>query len=409
MELFHGADLLLLNEDKIALVLQYSPGKTPLVLHKAKGRQVKKFISIAQEQKIPIVENLALDGEGYKDFKEGGEIPEKYYHQVALALALIYKTTPSPAPVRFVKPYPPVKLTEKDLPNLVPYPVSIETGTMLAEKREILKIAVDGVRQRILVETGIPLPEVNIQERQNLKPNGFEIKLRDVVYLEGEMELASEEQELASILAGKLKQVLTSNSYFLLGYVEVENLVTNLKKTHSSLVKELFPANFTVSALRVTLKNLLREQIPIKDLPLILESILENISRSIDPDLLTEYVRAEFSRYLCQKFADSQGVINALLLDPQVENVIMNSFKIQGGVSWLDLSADDGLKILTSIGEELKKASGMSLTPVLLCSPNLRRLMKRLTEQTFPDMAVLSYSEIVPLSEVRSIGSVSIK
>jgi flagellar biosynthesis component FlhA len=284
--------------------------------------------------------------------------------------------------------------------------VSLGLGKELYEQADALKEPLDALRQRIALEIGIVMPEIRVNHSSRCASFAYSIKMREVAVYHGEVDGINEGKDHIFQIIAKLRALIVTQAWQLLGYSEVEALLDRMKKYNPSLYKELFPRYFTVPALRFVLRNLLREGISIRDLSKILEIIKDNLHRTRDPDLLTEFVRAAFAPYLCNKYKNDEGYIEALLLDPVIETMVINSIKESSQVRWLDLTPEDGLRLLTSLGDEMKKNQEFGLNPVLLCSPGLRRFLKRLLETSFPDLPVLSYNEIAPFSEVRSVGMV---
>lgn len=409
------AELVIVNGLASAFALKYAPGETPKVLLKGKKEQAKDIIWSAQELEVPIIEMTSLDDEFFNELTVDEEIPEKLYKPVAQALALLYKTKSSPHRVLFVKPLRqrPGLLRKRAQELMDQYSsflevslVSIDLGKELYEKVEDLADPLDGLRQRIALEIGIVMPEIRVGHNTRIAPLAYHIKLREVAIYQGEIDGIAEGKDFVVQITGRLRTLIITQAWQLLGYSEVEALLDRMKKYNSSLYKELFPRYFTVPALRFVLRNLLREGISIRDLSKILEIIKDNLHRTRDPDLLTEFVRAAFAPYLCNKYKNDEGYIEALLLDPDIEKMVLSSIKESSQVRWLDLTPENGLRLLSSLGEEIRRAQGIGLNPVLLCSPGLRRFLKRLLETSFPDLPVLSYNEIAPFSEVRSIGIV---
>ncbi|MGV8124070.1 MAG: FHIPEP family type III secretion protein [Candidatus Xenobiia bacterium LiM19] len=409
------AELVIVNGAEYAFALKYSPGETPAVLIKGRLARAKDIIWAAQEFEIPIIEMTCIDNDFFVGLEEGAEISENHYRTIAQALALLYKTKSSPYRVRYIKTLkkrPSVlsgramQLVEKYSSFLEVSLVSLELGKELHENIEYFRTPLDSLRQRIALEVGIVIPEITARLNPRFTSFAYAIKMREVPIHEGEIEAGTEGKDYVFQIINRLRHLITRNAWQLLGYTEVEALIHRMKTYNSGLYRELFPRYFSIPALRFILRNLLKEGISIRDLSKILEVIKDNLPMTKDPDLLTELVRASFAPYLCHKYKSVDGYLEVILLDPEVEKMIMSSIRESSQVRWLDLKAEDGLDLLSSLGEELKKAQSLGLSPVLLCSPALRRFLRRLLELSFPELAVLSYNEIVPFTEVRSVGIV---
>ena len=407
------AEAVLVNGLEVAIALEYAPGSTPIVLGAAKGRKAEDMVWAAQALGLPIIELAQLEPVHVELFVSGNEIPESWYRPVAHALSLLYRSTPVPELVRFVRPADRKGRTRSLATVLAEFedvlhtpPVSIEVGTGLQAHLGDLGDPVEHMRQRIAHETGLLLPPISLRPNPSLGSQQYVIKFRDVQMLEGEIDHPIDMPEKLYALPNRLKQLLHQHGWELLGYLEVETQLELVRKSNPGLVKALFPSQFSVSGLRQVLRNLLREQLSVRDLAPILEVILENLPRSHDPDLLTECVRIAYSRSLYFKFKDSEGYLNALTFDAAVERTLRDAVTDTGGVRWMDLPPDEALRVLQAIEGALKQASRLNMNTVILSSPALRRFVARLVEDVFPDLSVLSYSEIAPLTEVRSVGTI---
>jgi flagellar biosynthesis component FlhA len=409
------AELVMVNDMDFALALKYAPGETPKILLKGQKEKAKDIIWSAQELEIPIIEMTIIDQDFFDSMNVDEEIPELHYRPIAQALALLYKIKASPHRVSFVKTLrsrPSVlrnraeELVEKYSSFLEVSLVSLELGKDLYDHVEKLRNPLDSLRQRIALEIGIVIPEIVARHNTKFAPLSYSVRLREVPIYDGEVEEINDREEFVFHLVNKIRLLIIKQAWQLLSYTEVEALIGRMKKYNRGLYRELFPKYFTITALRFILRNLLKEGISIRDLSKILEVIKEHLHITQDPDVLTEFVRTSFAAYLCNKYKNQEGYLEVLLLDPPMEQLIMSSIKESGQVRWLDLNPEDGLKLLTSLGDELRKDHGIGLNPVLLCSPGLRRFLKRLLDSSFPDLPVLSYNEIVPLMEVRSVGIV---
>lgn len=407
------AEAVLVNGLEVAVALAYSPGSTPVVLCAEQGRRAERIVWAAQTLSLPILEIVQLDAEQLPLFEPGREIHESWYRIAAHALSMLYKSTPVPELVRFVRLVDGRGRPRSFATGAVEFedvlgtpPVSVELGADLSQHVAELNETMEHMRQRVALETGLVLPPIPLKATAALESQRYVIKFRDVPLLEGEIDLPIDTPERLYALQNRLKQLLHRHGWELLGYLEVETHLERVRKENAGLVQALFPAQFSVSGLRQVLRNLLREQLSIRDLAPILEVILENLPRSTDPDLLTECVRIAYSRSLYQKFRDDEGYLNAIVFDSTVERTLLDAVTDTGGVRWMDLPPDDALRVLQALETALKQVSRLNITPVVLSSPALRRFVARLVEDVFPDLAVLSYSEIAPLTEVRSVGTI---
>ncbi|MDQ7826770.1 MAG: FHIPEP family type III secretion protein [Candidatus Eremiobacteraeota bacterium] len=409
------AEIVIVNGDEYACALRYAPGETPVVLLKGRKAAAKDIIWSAQELEVPIVEMTSFDEEYYSGLTPDEVIPESLFKPVSQAMAFLYRTKASPHLLRFVKTLrkrPGIlttsteELVERYSSFLEVSLVSLELGKGLYGEVEILREPLDTFRQRIALEIGLVIPEIRAHYNSKLGALHYSLRLRDVPVYEGNVEGTLEPNEYVHQIINRLRTLIVRQSWQLLGYIEVNALLERMKKYNPLLFRDLFPEYFSVPSLRFVLRNLLKEGISIRDLSKICEVIKENLHITRDPDVITEFVRAAFAPYLCHKYKNSEGGLEVLLLSPEMEKMIGGSVKEASHVRWLDLEPENGYRLLTSLGDELKKAQSIGLDPVLLVTPGLRRFIKRLLENSFPDLPVISYNEIVPFADVRSVGVV---
>lgn len=412
------AEIIITGSLEFALALKYTSGQIPQVIVSAKNDAFAEIVWHAQELGIPIVENIFLNKETFEEFKEGHDIPNKFYEPVAQSLALIYKGPAKPKPVKYIKILTKLPLeAKKEINTLYKkhedcfkiYPVEVRLGKSLYQKKELYEESFKNLRQKIILDLGIILPEFKISEGSNTDEWEFTIYLKEIPYLTELVEAVPGRQENLLKVTHKLKQTIYQNAADLLGYSEVEAYLKSVEKENKTLIKELFPEHFSITSLKSILKGLLREQISIRNLGTILEVIKENLALTSDVDTLTEYIRSAFKKYLYNKYKDENDTLNVILLDHKVEKLIASSLKVHGKNIVINLSPEEGLKILTQAGSEIKKAQNLNIKPVILSSPNLRRFVRRITEHTFYDVPVMAYSEISPQTKVNSTGTISIK
>ena len=401
-EVLGQAEVVLLQGMEQAAVLAYTPGETPITLAAVNHKEVEVLLWCAQEMNLPLVDLPPTEDVELAKFPVKEEIPESAYRVVAQCLALIQRARPGPTPVRLVKSVgkPPASLKKRLAVKVDQILAQLEVArvtVLLREEPEGFKELLHSLAPRLELELGIILSDIAVAIDPGLEPNQYRVALRDVPVSQGEF-------EDLDMLARDIARTVEQNAWRLLGYRETEALLDNLRKSHGGLVKELFPNRFSLTSLRVILRNLLREGISIRDLVSILEALVEVRGHSQDPDQLTEYVRASFSHFLCAKFSDPNGILHALILEPSAERSVLSGLRESSSALWLDLDLDTSLKILTSVSRGLQRASEAGVPVVVLCSPRPRRFLRRLLEPSFPMVAVLAYSEVAPLAEVRTFG-----
>lgn len=335
-------------------------------------------------------------------------------------------------------------------------PISVEVGRTLlplVDPNQGAKLLerTSSVRRHVAMEMGVVLPGVRFRDNLQLRPNAYSIKIKDVEVAQGEvmmnqfLAIGSETQlvnlqgtktqdptygmpgvwippeqrgqaerlgcmifDSVSVVATHITEVARTHSAELLGRQETQALIEQVKKTHPAVVKDLVPEMISLADVQKILQNLVRERVSIRDLVTILETIGDNVHSTKDPDLLTEYVRQSLARVICRDYVNNEGAINVFTLDPQLEQVISQSIQRTDSGTFLAIDPQVGQEILQVIGEQVKAFTERGLQPILLCNPQVRMFVKRLTDRAFSNLAILSYNEIAPKVKVESLGQVSL-
>jgi flagellar biosynthesis protein FlhA len=209
-----------------------------------------------------------------------------------------------------------------------------------------------------------------------------------------------------AVLATHLGELIRQNAHELLTRQETKRLIDRLSESHPKLVEELVPKLMTLGEVQKVLQQLLREQVSIRDLGTILETLVETAGINKNPVLLTEAVRHSLGRALVRPLLDEKGELKVVTLDRTIEEECIRAVAAQnptGAIAALQPSTArrvlEGLRTL--FGEQ-----ALSAPPVLLCSSPGRFYLRRLLEPFLPKIVVLAPTEIPPLIPVQSVGSV---
>ena len=308
------------------------------------------------------------------------------------------------------------------------------------------------IRKQLASELGIIIPPIRIRDNIQLTPNEYKIKIRTVVVGKGELMSGAylamdpgtavrkirgvptvepafnlpaiwitESQksdaevagytvvELPAVIATHLTETIKKHAHEILTRQNVQSLIDNLKEQGGVVIGELIPSLMGVGDVHRVLQNLLRERISIRDLLLILETLAGVAARSKNADVQTEYVRNVLAPQICETYKNDDGVIPVITLDPNLEAKLEGAIQESEGVFRFSLSPADANRILEAAGVQIEVAKQAGEYPILICSPTVRPQLKRLTEANFPELVVLSYSEIVQGIEVRSLGMVTLE
>ena len=306
------------------------------------------------------------------------------------------------------------------------------------------------IRRQIALELGTVVPIIRLRDNIQLNPNQYIIKIKGIQVSEGEilfdhymaMNPGYVEEEITgiptfepsfqlpaiwitesqreraeslgytvvdppSIIATHLTEIIRQHIAELLTRQDVQNLVDNLRESNPSLVEELIPKLLGLGEIQKVLQNLLKEGISIRDLLTIFETLADYAPTTRDTDVLTEYVRQSLKRAISNKFFPANETTSVITLDPKVEQEIMGSIKQTEQGAYLNLDPEKTKAIMESVGTEVKKLENLGKNPIIITSPIVRIYFKRLTEDYYKDLIVISYNEIESNVELQSVGMVT--
>ncbi len=211
-----------------------------------------------------------------------------------------------------------------------------------------------------------------------------------------------------------LEVVLLHLAYFFrqsgsefIGIQEMRSMLAFMEKSYPDLVKEVTRL-IPLQRLTEIFKRLVQEQVSIKDLRTIMESLSEWAQVEKDVVLLTEYVRASQKRYISFKHSQGQSTLSVYLLDPEIEEMVRGAIKQTTAGSYLALDPDSVNMILKAMRSTITPPPPGAQPPVLLTAIDVRRFVRKLIETEFPDISVISYQEIIPEIRIQPLGRVQI-
>ncbi len=209
-----------------------------------------------------------------------------------------------------------------------------------------------------------------------------------------------------SVMITHLSEVIKQHAYELITRQEVVRLVENAKKVSPELIEEAFPNVISYSLFQKILTSLLKEGIPIKDLEIIVETILETASEKglRDVDTLIEDIRTALKRTITRLYCED-GSMKVVTMDSELERTMVGALTKGEGGYYLALSPDILQSLISQMAIQMRKFAGLSQTPVVLTSQVMRVHFYRLIEQFYPNVRVLSFNEIANNIQIQSIGS----
>ncbi|MBD5544340.1 MAG: flagellar biosynthesis protein FlhA [Lachnospiraceae bacterium] len=306
------------------------------------------------------------------------------------------------------------------------------------------------IRRQIALELGTVVPIIRLRDNIQLNPNQYIIKIKGIQVSEGEilfdhymaMNPGYVEEEITgiptfepsfhlpaiwitenqreraesmgytvvdppSIIATHLTEIIRQHISELLTRQDVSHLVENLKESNPSLVEELVPKLLGLGEVQKVLQNLLKEGISIRDLLSIFETLADYAATTRDTDVLTEYVRQGLKRAISARFFPANETTSVVTLDPKIEQEVMAAVKQTEQGAYLNLEPEKTKAIMNSIGTEVGKLESLGKAPIIITSPIVRMYFKRLTEDYYRDLIVVSYNEIESNIELQSVGMVT--
>ena len=307
------------------------------------------------------------------------------------------------------------------------------------------------IRRQLAIELGVVIPVVRIRDNIQLEPNEYRLKVKGNEVAKGELLLdhflamtpdidddsiegietkepafglpakwisedVKDEAEMfgytvvdpPSVVSTHLTEVLKRHAYELIGRQETKELIDHLKEDYPILVEEVTPDPLSIGDVQKVLAKLLKENVSIRNLPVIFETLADYGKMTTDTDLLAEYVRQSLSAQLTKQYVSDNESLNVITISQQVEEVIMNHIQQTEHGNYLALDPETQQTIVNNIHEQVEQASLQYENVILLSSPAIRMYVKQLIERTLPNIAVLSYNELEPNVQIQSIGVVDV-
>ncbi len=214
--------------------------------------------------------------------------------------------------------------------------------------------------------------------------------------------------EPSTVLITHLIEVLKQQSANLLTRAETDRLLERIRMTDTGLIDELVPSVMSLTDIQRVLQNLLREKVSIRNLEMILESLVDHGKHSKDADYLTEVVRQKLGSSICQSLASDSGELHVLVLDPEIEKAIISGVNNSQDSNRLIIEPQFAERVLVRIASQVEKMMRANYMPVLLCAPELRKHMRSFTERVIPHLSILSMSEVPNSISIKSYGMVAL-
>ncbi|EBA00978.1 flagellar biosynthesis protein A [Marinobacter sp. ELB17] len=330
--------------------------------------------------------------------------------------------------------------------RLIPLVDKSQSGQLLSR--------IKGVRKKLSQDLGFLMPSVHIRDNLDLMPNVYRITLMGVTIAEAEIhperELAIDPGQVfgkvegiegkdpafgldaiwiepekkdqaqslgytvvdaSTVVATHLNQVLQTHAYELLGHEEVQKWLDQLEKVSPKLAEELVPSAVNISVLLRVLQNLLKEEVPIRDMRSIAESIVNLHPRSQDPKVLTTVTRQALRRMIVQSIVGNESEIPVITLDPDLEQLLLKSVQQSqqsGAQDDIGLVLEPNMveKLQRSLQDSVQRQEVLGKPAILLVSGPLRPVLAKFASYGIERLHVLSYQEVPDNKQITIVASV---
>jgi flagellar biosynthesis protein FlhA len=212
--------------------------------------------------------------------------------------------------------------------------------------------------------------------------------------------------DAATVLSTHLTELLKNNTADLLSYGEVAKLLKELPKEQGELIKDIMPAQITMSGVQRVLQLLLAERVSIRDLSSILEGVADALSFTRNPSAIAEHVRSRLARQICAQYTTHAGYLPLIGLSPKWEQAFADSIVGQGEERSLAMQPSRLSEFITLVRERFEEAARQGENPVLVTSAGIRPFVRGITERFRAQTTVLSQAEIHPRVRLKTVGSI---
>ncbi|MFQ5431976.1 MAG: flagellar biosynthesis protein FlhA [Nitrospinota bacterium] len=310
---------------------------------------------------------------------------------------------------------------------------------------------IKSIRRQFALEMGFIVPPLHIRDNLQLKPNEYSVMLKGVKIAGGELWMnhylamdpgtgvepipgtktteptfglpalwiseANKERaksagytvvDVPTVLTTHIKEVIKNHAHELLGRQEVSTLLDTFKEHSPKVVEELVPNVLTLGQVQNVMQNLLKEQVSVRDLGTILETLADWGAVTKDSDILTEYARQALAMQITDQYLTEDRKLPLLTLGQEAENAVAEAIKQTQHGSYLALDPDKAQKLIDSVKKEMEKFGMLNYQPILLTNPTIRLHIRRLTERFIPNLIVLSHNEVLPGTNLEAIGVANI-
>ncbi len=321
-----------------------------------------------------------------------------------------------------------------------------------AEKRSPLLDHIAMLRRQFVTQLGFLVPPIRMKDNLALEPNAYRLlvsgqevargKLYPDHYLAMNAGFAREEisgiktndptfglpatwvpsarkveaeslgytvVDAESVLITHLTEVLKEHAHEILSRDDVQKLVDRVKEVSPAVVAELVPDTMGIGTIQAVLANLLRERVPVRNIPGILEALADHGKKVKDPDTLTELVRQRLSRTLLELHAAPGAVVQGITLEPQAEQMLSDALGGSNDPKVTSILSPTTMRRLQdNVAVAWQAAQAKGKEPVLLVRASVRRYLADLMRAMTPRIPVLSFNEVTSAKSIDAAGTVAV-
>jgi flagellar biosynthesis protein FlhA len=310
---------------------------------------------------------------------------------------------------------------------------------------------VKAIRRQVALDLGFVVPPVHIKDNLQLEPGAYSIIIKGIEVGKGEMVMdhfmamkagdvdeeidgletvepafglpalwiSEDDRERAqiagytvvdipTIISTHLTEIVKNQSAEFLGRQDVQKLLDKVAENDPKIVEELVPDLLGLGVVQRVLQGLLKENVSIRDMGTILETLADMAQYTKNPEVLVEHVREALARNISRQYQTDEGTVPVMTLDQEIENKMAESIQETGQGSYLGIDPESGQAIISAIESGIDGFSMFNYQPLILCSPMVRPHLKRLTERTIPGLVVMSHNEISQDVRIESLGSIGL-
>jgi flagellar biosynthesis protein FlhA len=380
---------------------------------------------------------------------------------LGVAAFFVNREQASAAAIEVASSLPAARPSEPETPEqmlemVVVDPIELEIGYGLIpiideDNQDNLLSRIISIRRQLMSEIGLILPVVRIRDNLRLPPQSYRVKIRGQEVALNEIMLdrllaipgsdieepiqgtptsepafglpaiwigATEQNQAElkgytvvtplSVLCTHLTELIRGHSSELLSRQLVQEMLNQLRQKSPASVDGVVPEMLNLGEMQSVLRNLLRERVPIRDLSGILEVLANNASMTRDPHILAEAVRQSMANTISSQYKDETNTLHVFTMAPQLEATLRSSLVSSEGSPGFQIDATLAQRILVKTGEQMETLAQLGHVPVLICPRELRLALRRLVEQSLPNLVLMAFSEVGQGIKVKAHGIVKL-